>query len=141
MMIPIAHAGPADSQAAVEHAATLMPDRPATVLTAWEPLADAMARSGMETVGRPAQETPGEAGAAGEHGARGRAGQAADLARRPGLHAQARVGMRDPRVAATILVTAGDIEAEAIVPPARGLSGLRSRPATRRQAGNGRPLR
>jgi hypothetical protein len=44
-MILICYDGSADARAAVEHAARLSPDEPATVLTVWEPFVEVVARS------------------------------------------------------------------------------------------------
>lgn len=44
-MILICYDGSADARSAVEHAAELFRDKPATVLTVWQPFAEVVARS------------------------------------------------------------------------------------------------
>lgn len=46
-MILIAFDGSPDARAAVERAAQLFPDQPATVLTVWEPFGDVVARTAI----------------------------------------------------------------------------------------------
>lgn len=125
-MILIAYDGSADSRAAVERAAALLPGQPATVLTVWEPFTDVMARTGAGMLTWPEQESLDEVDAASERSARERAEQGAELARAAGLDAQARVGVRGETIAETILVAAGDVDAGVIVLGTRGLSGLKS---------------
>jgi len=125
-MILIAYDGSADSQSAVQRAAELMPDQPATVLTVWEPFDDIMARAGAGMLSWPEQGMLDEIDAASMDSARTRAEQGAEHARRAGLHPQVRVGMRGATVAETILVAADEVEANVIVLGTRGLSGLKS---------------
>jgi hypothetical protein len=57
-MILICYDGSPDSRAAVEQAEELFADRPATVLTVWQPFAEMAARLSVGFTGHPA---PGEA--------------------------------------------------------------------------------
>ncbi len=125
-MILIGYDGSGDSQAAVKRAGELMPGQTATVLTVWESFTDIMNRAGAAMLYWPDQQSLDEINAASEHGARTRAEQGTELAKRAGLRAQARVGMRGETVAETILVAADDVHADVIVLGTRGLGGLKS---------------
>ena len=50
-MIPLAHDGSADADAAINRAARLLPGAHMTVLTVWEPFLDAITRSGALGLG------------------------------------------------------------------------------------------
>ena len=45
-MILVSYDGSADAQAAIDHVAQLMPGAQATVVTVWEPVLDALLRTG-----------------------------------------------------------------------------------------------
>lgn len=125
-MILIGYDGSADSQAAIERAAKLMPGQSATVLTVWEPFNDIMARAGAAMAYWPDQRSLDEIDAASERNALARAEHGAELAKAAGLRPQVRIGMRGETVAETILVAADDVGADVIVLGTRGLSGLKS---------------
>jgi nucleotide-binding universal stress UspA family protein len=123
-MILIAYDGSADAQAAIDRAGELMKGEPATVLTVWERLIDVVARTGggvgmgdvdFETLDRSSQDQ-----------ARQRAEEGAERAERAGLKPQARTGVREHSIAATILAEADGVGASAIVMGSRGLTGLKS---------------
>jgi nucleotide-binding universal stress UspA family protein len=123
-VILIAYDGSADAQAAIDRAGELMNGEPATVLTVWERFIDVAARTGsgmaigdvdFDRLDRSSEDQ-----------ARQRAEEGADRARRAGLKPQARVGVREHSIAATILAQADDVGASAIVMGSRGLTGLKS---------------
>jgi nucleotide-binding universal stress UspA family protein len=123
-VILIGYDGSPDARAAIQQTGALLKDRPATVLTVWEPFQDVMARSGAglpigsvdyEELDRSSEQ---EAGRAAEEGA--------ELARNSGLKAQARIDVREGSIAETVLAAADDLGADAIVLGTRGLTGLKS---------------
>jgi nucleotide-binding universal stress UspA family protein len=125
-MILICYDGSPDAQSAIDHAAELLGGRPATVLTVWEPLADVMARSGAGLAFSSPAFDYEEVDRVSEEAARDRAEEGAARARRAGVDAQARTGVRGGTVSQTILATAEEIGADAIVLGTRGLTGVKS---------------
>jgi nucleotide-binding universal stress UspA family protein len=123
-MILIAYDGSPDAEAAIEHAAEMFKGQSATVFTVWERFIDVVTRAGA---GLPVGEIDYEALDRGyEEQARRRAEEGAERAGQAGLDAQARVGVREHTIAATILAEADELGADAIVLGTRGLTGLKS---------------
>lgn len=123
-MILIAYDGSADAQAAIQHAGRLFPNRPATVLTVWEPFEDIIARTGaISVLGSFDYE---EVNREYEQQSRKRAEEGAERAREAGLLAEPRIRLRNGSVARAILAEADRSDAEAIVLGTRGLTGLKS---------------
>jgi nucleotide-binding universal stress UspA family protein len=129
-MILLCYDGSADAQAAIDHAARLMPGAEATVLTVWEPFVDAMAYSGSMGFG-----VMGYAGTAADASTIDEADQqlahetAVDGAQRAseaGLVAQWRVANRHGTLAGAIIDAAADVDADVIVCGTRGRSGVKS---------------
>lgn len=123
-MILIAYDGSVDAQAAIDRAGELMKGQPAVVLTVWERLVDVVARTGA---GMPIGEVDYERlDQSSEEQARERAEEGAERATRAGLEPQARTGVREDSIAATILAQADEVGASAIVMGTRGLTGFKS---------------
>ena len=123
-MILIAYDGSKDAQSAIELAGQLIGGEPATVLSAWEPFVDVMARTGLgigpgvidfEAIDKASEERAGELAAEG-----------AQRAARAGVIAQVRTRATDATIAATILAEADELGASAIVLGSRGLTGIKS---------------
>ena len=128
-MILLCYDGSADAQAAIDHAARLMPGADATVLTVWEPFVDAMAYSGSMGFGVGYAGTAADAGAidsADQQLAHETAADGAERAARAGLVAQWRVASRQGTLACAILDVAADVDADVIVCGTRGRSGVKS---------------
>ncbi len=130
-MILVPYDGSADAQAAIDHVAELMPGAKATVLTVWEPIMDALLRTGSLGAGMGV----GLAGAYAESesidaalnaAALARATEGAERAAAAGLIADARCEGRDGDVANTILVAAAEVDADLVVMGTRGLGGVKS---------------
>lgn len=127
-MILVCYDGSADSQAAIDCAATLTPGAEATVLVVWETLLETMTRSGSLGMGM------GMAGAYGDGDIDGTIKQAAldtategvERATSAGLVAHSRVASRDGDTPAAILSAAADVNADAIVLGTRGRGGVKS---------------
>jgi len=124
-MILIAYDGSDDAKAAIEHAASLMPGQPATVVTVWEPYIHMLTR----------YPTPGglligddtvEIDDASRNAADDKAEEGAALARSHGLDAGSRGVARQDSIAETLLGEADRANASAIVVGSRGLGGLGS---------------
>ena len=132
-MILVSYDGSADAQAAIDHVAELMPGAKATVLTVWEPIMDALMRSGSlgagmgMGVGLPGAYAESESIDAAVRGAAlARATEGAERAVAAGLIADARCEGRDGDVANTILAAAAEVEADLVVMGTRGLSGVKA---------------
>ena len=130
-MILVSYDGSADAQAAIDHVAQLMPGAQATVVTVWEPVLDALLRTGSLGAGMGV----GLAGAYAESeridaalraAALARATEGAERAAAAGLIANARCEGRDGDVANTILVAAAELDADLVVMGTRGRSGVTS---------------
>ncbi|HUA45729.1 MAG TPA: universal stress protein [Solirubrobacteraceae bacterium] len=123
-MILIAYDGSVDAQAAIEHAAKLLRDDQAVVLTVWERIVDVLTRTGSAfAVGDVDYEALDRSS---EEQARERAQDGARRAGEAGLKARAEARAREGSVASTILAAADDVGADAILMGTRGLTGLRS---------------
>jgi nucleotide-binding universal stress UspA family protein len=116
--------GSEDAKAAIGRAGELFGGRSAVVLTVWEGFTEVMARAGAGLAAAPLDFEAIDA--ASEQAARDRAEEGADLAREAGLEAQPRIAKRLVAVWQTIVDTARELDAEAIVVGTRGLTGLKS---------------
>jgi nucleotide-binding universal stress UspA family protein len=128
-MILLAYDGSPDAQAAIDHAAQLMPGSPVTVTTVWEPLIDALMRSGSMGAGVGMGGFAGDAvqaDADNRAAALERATEGAARATALGLVATARCATRRSGLAHTILAAAAQVDAGVIVMGTRGLSGVKS---------------
>jgi nucleotide-binding universal stress UspA family protein len=128
-MILVSYDGSADSEAAIDRAAQLMPGAETTVLTVWEPFLDAVTRNGSLGIGM------GMAGGYGDdekideasrQAALSTATAGAERATAAGLVARPRCAARRGGVANTIVAAAADEDADVIVLGTRGLSGVKS---------------
>lgn len=126
-MILASYDGSADAQAAIDHAAQLMPGSEVTVLTVWEPFQMALSRTGGMGMGMGASyPDTGEIDAASEAAASAQASEGANRATAAGLVAKPRIAPREDGIAGAILAVADELDADAIVLGTRGLTGLRS---------------
>jgi nucleotide-binding universal stress UspA family protein len=125
-MILICYDGSPDSRAAVEHAAELFGDQPATVLTVWEPFVEMAARSSLGIGLVPFAQDPEEIDEASRKAAEQTAAEGAELARGLGMTVDPKTASQAPTTARTILAEADTIDASAIVMGSRGLTGVKS---------------
>jgi nucleotide-binding universal stress UspA family protein len=124
MMILLAYDGSLDAQAALDHAARLLPGADVTVLTVWESFPSA-AGGGLMGMGSVYLD-PVEVDQANEESAKVQASEGADRARAAGLHARACTTQSRAVAGAAILSAAARVNAEAIFMGTRGLTGLKS---------------
>lgn len=128
-MILVSFDGSADAQAAIDHAARLMPGAPATVLTVWKPFVDAMAQSEPTSAGLGfggTYEDDPEIAAIGQQKALDTAADGAQRATAAGLVAEPRIASGHNGVARAILAVAADVDADVVVLGTRGLGGMSS---------------
>jgi nucleotide-binding universal stress UspA family protein len=126
-MILVSYDGSADAQAAIDHAARLMPGAETTVLTVWEPFQIALSRTGGIGMGMGASfPDNGEIDAANAEAAHAVAGEGAERAAAAGLVAEPRIAAREGGIAPVILAVAEELSADVIVVGTRGLTGIRS---------------
>jgi nucleotide-binding universal stress UspA family protein len=128
-MIVVCYDGSADSRAAIDRAAQLMPGSVATVLVVWERILDTMARNGSLSMGlgfAGAYRDDEALDAATEKAALDRATEGAKRATAAGLAARPRIVQRQGDIAEAILGVAADLEAEVVVLGTRGLAGVKS---------------
>jgi nucleotide-binding universal stress UspA family protein len=118
-MILICYDGSADARAAVEQAAKLFGDEPATVLTVWEPYVELVVRSSFGFV--PSIPDADEVDEASRKAAEG-----AELATGLGMAATPKAGSHATTTARAILAEADAMDATAIVMGSRGLTGVKS---------------
>jgi nucleotide-binding universal stress UspA family protein len=125
-MILICYDGSDDAKAAVDEAGKLLGGQPATVLTVWQPFAEALAATPLGWGIAPGVLDIEEADSASRQAAQGLAEEGAEMARQAGFNAQAREISQLQTAADTILAEADAIGASAIVMGSRGLTGIRS---------------
>jgi nucleotide-binding universal stress UspA family protein len=125
-MILICYDGSTDAKWAVEQSGELLGCQPATVLTVWQPFADALARTPLGRGIAPGVLDIDRADAASRGAALTLAEEGAELAREAGFNAQPRACTQLATTAHSILAEAELIGAKAIVMGSRGLSGLKS---------------
>jgi nucleotide-binding universal stress UspA family protein len=125
-MILICYDGSADARAAIEHAAELFPDEPATVLTVWQPFIELKARSTVGFGLVPSIPSPDEVDQASQVAAEQTAVEGAELAARLRMAAQPRAISQLTTTARAILDEAAEVGASAIVMGSRGLTGVKS---------------
>lgn len=124
-MILICYDGSADARAAIERAAELFPDEPATVLTVWQPFVEVLARTTVGFGLVPSTNTD-EIDQASQTSAEQTAVEGAELATRLGMTAQPRAISQLTTTARAILSEAASVGASAIVMGSRGLTGVKS---------------
>jgi nucleotide-binding universal stress UspA family protein len=125
-MILICYDGSPDSRAAVERAAELFGDQPATVLTVWEPFVEMATRSSLGIGLVPFTSDPDEIDEASSKAADQTAADGAALAGRLGMTVEYKTASQVGTAARTILAEAETMGANAIVMGSRGLTGLKS---------------
>ncbi len=127
-MVLICYDGSADAQAAIDRAGSLMAGSQATVLVIWETIVETMTRNGSMGMGLGLVSFPGgdESDAAISTAAAVTAADGAKRAKAAGLLAQPLVARRHGDIAAAILASASDVDADVIVLGTRGLSGVKS---------------
>ena len=125
-MILICYDGSADARAAVEHAAELFRDEPATVLTVWEPFIEVVARTTVGFGLVPAIPDADEIDEASRKAAEEIASEGAKLATDLGMQAMPRICPQTTTTGRAILAEAARVGAGAIVMGSRGLTGVKS---------------
>jgi nucleotide-binding universal stress UspA family protein len=125
-MILIAYDGSADARAAVDRAAELFPEQPATVLTVWQPFVDVVARTTVGFGLVPAVPDPGAIDDATLKAAERSAEEGVGLAADRGLSAHGCTISQVSTIGRAILTEADRVEADAIVMGSRGLTGVKS---------------
>lgn len=125
-MILICYDGSADARTAIEQAARLFPDEPATILTVWEPFVEVIARSPVGFGLAPSVPDADEIDEASRTAAEATASEGAKLAAGLGMTALARSCRQGTTTAREILAQADVLAVEAIVMGSRGLTGVKS---------------
>ena len=128
-MILVCYDGSPDACAAIDRAAVLMPGAEATVLTFWEPFADAIMHGnagGMSLGGLASAGDAERIDAGSEASARRLAVEGAERATAAGLIARERVASQRGGSGHTILVSAADVDADVVVLGTRGRGGVKS---------------
>lgn len=125
-MILLAYDCSADSRAALERTAALLPGAEVTVLTIWEPLVDAMTHSGALGMGLAGAYVDGEVDSASERTALEIATDGVERATEAGLVAQLRVVSRHGSIADAILTVASETDADLVVLGTRGRGAVKS---------------
>jgi nucleotide-binding universal stress UspA family protein len=128
--VVIAYDGSEVSRAAVRQAAEVFPERPAVVVTVWEPGLAAVAVGQPDTLGMSIAPDPATLQAVDrvqhEH-ASTVASQGAELPRSLGLAAEPQAVAEEVNVAQTVIEIARNRGAAVVVVGSHGISGLRSR--------------
>ncbi len=126
-MILICYDGSPDSRAALEKAAELFGDTPATVLTVWQPFVEVIAHTpsgfGLAQGGLVDADQMDKTS---RDSAEQQAAEGTEIARRAGLNAQPRSCAQVGSTAHAILEQADELDAAAIVMGSRGLTGMKS---------------
>ena len=125
-MILICYDGSPDSRAALQGAAELFGDQPATVLTVWEPFVEMATRSSLGLGLVPFASDPDEIDEASGKAADQTAADGAALATRLGMTVTHKSASQLTGTARTILAEAEAMGANAIVMGSRGLTGVKS---------------
>jgi nucleotide-binding universal stress UspA family protein len=125
-MILISYDGSPDARSAIEQAAELFKDEPATVLTVWQPFAEIVAQTTVGFGMVPAIPDAGELDDASRKSAEQTAEEGAELARKAGMDAQPRTYAQLTTTGRAILSEADAVGASAIVMGSRGLTGMKS---------------
>ena len=125
-MILVAYDGSDNGKVALDRAAQLFPHAPVTVLCVWEPFIELMAATGFGAGYMPPLSETEEIDAAMRTQAVETARDGANRARQAGMTSEPRVEVRGASVAETILKTADDVDADAIVVGNRGLGAVKS---------------
>lgn len=123
-MILLCYDGSDDAKAAADLAARLFGHAPVTVLTVWEPWAQALTQSSLGPAPVPSVEAVDNAAI--EQHAQATAKEGADHLRHMGMATEARVEELSASVAETILAVARRIDASVIVVGTRGRGGIKS---------------
>lgn len=121
-MILICYDGSADAKAAIERAAAVLTDAPATVLTVWEPIEQLMTRAATIVAAANLEATDATRRTEAERQAR----EGADLASARGLDARSQICEQETTTADAILDEAETVGASAIVMGSRGRGALKS---------------
>src|SRR5580704_7374219 len=119
----ICYDGSADARAAVEQAAKLFSNEPATVLTVWEEYVEQVVRSSLGFV--PSIPDADEVDEASRKAAETRAAEGAALASGLGMAATSKAASHATTTALSILAEADAMDATAIVMGSRGLTGVK----------------
>jgi nucleotide-binding universal stress UspA family protein len=125
-MILIAYDGSADARAAVERAAELFPNQPATVLSIWQPFLDVMTRTSVGFGMVPSMPDPAEIDAASQKAAEQTAAEGVELASQHGVRAEPQTSSYVSSTGRAILTEAEKAGADAIVMGSRGLTKVKS---------------
>jgi nucleotide-binding universal stress UspA family protein len=125
-MILICYDGSPDSRSAVEQAAELFKDEPATVMTVWQPFIEVAARTSVGFGLVPSIPDSAEIDEASRKAAEQTAAEGTELARSRGLDAEPRSISQATTTARAILAEADKLNASAIVMGTRGLTGVKS---------------
>ena len=129
-MIVVCYDGSPDAQAAIAHAARLMPGAEATVLTIWEPFADAVMHGGGAGTGGPvwvgSDADGGRFDTASQASALETATEGAERANAVGLVAEGRITSRPDGSGRAILGVAAEVDADVVVLGTRGRGGVKS---------------
>jgi nucleotide-binding universal stress UspA family protein len=125
-MILICYDGSADARAAVEHGAELFKDEAATVLTVWKPFVDVIMRTSIGFGSEPPILDAEEMDEGSRRSADQTAAEGAELARKLGMSAEARICAQTTTTARAILAEADKLGADIVVMGSRGLTGIKS---------------
>jgi nucleotide-binding universal stress UspA family protein len=125
-LILIPYDGSSESQSAIDGAGELVGGEPATVLAAWEPFIDVVARAGAGLGLAPGIVSFDEIDKAYEESARKRAAEGVERAQRAGLNAKPCTRTRRTTIAEAILGEADGGGSTAIILGTRGLTGIES---------------